>query len=173
MSSIDALRRKLDRMIERVDARPAPGSYDVYQGIDFTLFTEPERQELQGLLAAIAPRIVVQSSGFPDLSQIPEQELDPLRLWMYLYDALARREEKDIARYRYLLTHSLESLIAAFKAIDIDQYSENELPGYPLSRVGYRDLLWNAVERGRAQHRCDDLYLWIEYDQARGARSLG
>lgn len=166
MTNTDALRRKLDRMIERVDAMRTPEQprFDIYEMFDFSLFTESERSELRVLLDTVAPCITIHPrSGQHDLSQVPDQELARLQRWVYLKHALDRQDIDEIAEHRYILAHSEEEMIATFKAINIDSYQDHELRAYPLSRVGYNDLLLKC-SRSRVPN-IDNFYLWIAHDQ--------
>lgn len=167
MSSIHALRRKIDRMIA---ALPAPEVTTSRIAFNLALFTPVEQIDLQETLARIEPKITTRAGGL-DLHRLTDRELDELGDWLNYHEALQAGELLQARRIKKRLDTPVQQLITTFLELDLSRLPDSG-PGvqieegnciYHLSRINYRDVL-NHIERGLIScSEIDAMWRWVNY----------
>lgn len=144
-SSIDGLRRQIERLAEQMPPAPAQPAAIGERSIDLSALTDEQLEVLH-----------------EHLLHKQEEGADPVISDAWLQAWLA-------GEVRPALT--TEELLASFFAIDITAVPDEQLAAYPVSRVGYNNLLVNHIQRGRMDHSTrEDLKCWYHWRREQLAR---
>lgn len=140
MGSIDGLRRQIERMIEQLPPAPAQPTAIGERSIDLSALTD---EQLEVLHEHLLHKQEINGGAPPFISD------EWLQAWL-------------AGEVRPALT--TEELLASFLAIDITAVPDEQLTAYPVSRVGYNNLLINHIQRGRMDHTTrEDLKCWYHW----------
>lgn len=125
MSSIDALRRRIDRMLAAIEEQRGHDRTEEESLFNMHLFSEQEQTELQELTDLLLLKCSQSDTGRLNLSELSNQELHTFSLWLHLQQALDKEDIAVAAEYRRALAWSYDSLVETFFTI-----SESDVPGH-------------------------------------------
>ncbi len=164
--SIDHLHRRIDTMMQQLRAYKIKAEPRKI-ALKWHLFTLIEQDQLAALLAPI-------DYSMDNAHQLTDEQLDQLRTWLQLHEALDQDDTAAAERYRQRLAVSLEQVLAAFLAIpeqDVPDFKDAphiEIEGvhYTLYRTMYRatrDRIERELARGKLlTSSIDDVRMWVE-----------
>src|SRR6266700_1030677 len=106
------LRRRIERLLAAAQLQRGPEP-TTWLSFHVHLFTEQEQGELQFFLDQVEPKIPIEN-GRPNLQALTNSELDTLKLWLLLEQALTQENLDAAAKYRRYRSRGLELLIQRF-----------------------------------------------------------
>jgi hypothetical protein len=112
MSHLQALNRRVDRLLLHIDGRLDELHQDSSESLTPPManLSDEEQEQFDSFSEQLTPRIQY-SQGRLDLSLLNDEELDQLRLWCELHKALESGDQAQAERCRRWLSCSIEQMI--------------------------------------------------------------